>query len=80
MPQETRDLLASVLQLPLAVRAAFAHEILASLDETADANADELWRAEIERRAEDVVAGRAELEDADAVHERLRARLRAMPR
>jgi putative addiction module component (TIGR02574 family) len=79
MPDETRELLTSVLRLPPSVRAHFAHEILASLDDSVDADAEDLWRAEIERRAEDVLAGRAELEDADVVHEQLIARLRAMP-
>jgi len=80
MPQETRQLLTSVLQLPPAVRAEFAREILASLDDGADADADALWSAEIDRRAGEVLAGGVELEDADDVHARLRARLRSMPR
>jgi putative addiction module component (TIGR02574 family) len=80
MSDETLELLTSVLSLPPAVRARFAHEILASLDDRADADAEDLWRAEIERRAEDVLAGRAELVDADIVHEQLTARLRAMSR
>jgi len=78
MPDETGELLTSVLRLPPAVRAHFAHEILASLDDAEDADAAELWRAELERRADDVLAGRAELEDADVVHEQLNARLRTM--
>ena len=80
MPQETRELLTSVLQLPHAVRAHFAHEILASLDGPEDADARELWRTEIQRRAEEVLSGRAQLEDAEVVHEQLAARLRAMSR
>lgn len=80
MPQEIRELLTSVLRLPSAVRAQFAHELLASLDDPADEDAGEAWRAEIERRAEEVLSGRAELEDADVVHERLASRLRAMSR
>lgn len=80
MPQETRHLLTSVLQLSPELRAQFAREILASLDEPADADADELWRAQIERRADEVLSGEAKLEDADAVHQRVAARLRAMSR
>jgi hypothetical protein len=80
MPEETRELLTSVLQLSPAIRVHFAHEILASLDGPADADAGEAWRAEIQRRAEEVLSGRAELEDASMVHEQLAARLRAMPR
>jgi putative addiction module component (TIGR02574 family) len=80
MSRHESELLARVLRLPQPVRAQFAHEILASLDEPADADVDEHWQAEVERRADEVLAGHAELEDADVVHERLAARLRAMPR
>jgi putative addiction module component (TIGR02574 family) len=76
MSRDDTELLASVLRLPQAVRAQFAQEILASLDGSAEADVGELWQAEIERRAEEVFAGRAELEDADAVHARITARLR----
>jgi hypothetical protein len=41
-------------------------------------DAEEHWQAEVERRAEEVLEGRAELEDADLVHERLISRLRAL--
>jgi putative addiction module component (TIGR02574 family) len=80
MSRYENELLASVLRLSQPVRAQFAHEILASLDDPADTEVEEHWRAEVERRADEVLAGHAELEDADVVHERLIARLRAMPR
>jgi len=80
MSHQESELLARVLRLPQPVRAKFAHEILASLDESADMNSQDLWRAEIERRTEEVLAGTADLEDADVVHERLTARLRVMSR
>ncbi|WP_437563287.1 addiction module protein [Sorangium sp. So ce542] len=80
MSQHESDLLAEVLRLPPPVRAQFAHEILASLDGPADTEVEEHWTAEIERRADEVLAGSAELEDADAVHEQLAARLGAIPR
>ena len=80
MSHHENELLASVLRLPQSVRAQFAHEILASLDDPADTEVEERWQAEVERRADEVLAGHAELEDADVVHERLTARLRAMPR
>ncbi len=72
--------MARVLRLPQPVHAKFAHEIRASLDESAEMDSQELWRAEIERRTEDVVGGTADLEDADVVHEQLTARLRVMSR
>jgi hypothetical protein len=58
-------------------RAQLAQEILAGLDGPAEADAGERWKAEIEHRAEEVLAGHAELEDADVVHARITARLRA---
>jgi putative addiction module component (TIGR02574 family) len=80
MSHHESELLARVLRLPQAVRAQFAHEILASLDAPAETDVEEHWQAEVERRADEVLAGRAELEDADVVHERLTAQLRAMSR
>ncbi|MEO5726658.1 MAG: addiction module protein [Byssovorax sp.] len=80
MSHQESELLASILRLPSPVRAQFAHEILASLDDAADMGAQEHWQAEVERRADEVLAGHADLEDADVVHAQLTARLRAMPR
>ena len=80
MSHQESELLASVLRLPQPVHAKFAHEIRASLDESAEMDSQELWRAEIERRTEEVLAGTADLEDADVVHEQLTARLRVMSR
>lgn len=80
MSRDDSELLEHVLQLPQAVRAQFAQEILASLDGPAETGVEERWQAEIEHRAEDVLAGRAELEDVDAVHARITANLRARAR
>lgn len=80
MSRQSSDLLARVLRLPPSVRAQFAQELLASLDDPTETDVEEHWCAEIERRTDEVLAGRAELEDADAVHEHLSARLRNMQR
>lgn len=80
MSHNESELLASILRLPQAVRAQFAHEILASLDDPMEADVEQHWQTEVERRADEVLAGHAELEDANVVHERLTARLRAMSR
>lgn len=78
MSKYERDLLANILKLPDLVRAQFASEILASLDDgQSDADAGERWGAEIERRVDDVLNGTAELIDADVVHADLTMRLRA---
>jgi hypothetical protein len=80
MSHHESELLASVLRLPQSVRAQFAHEILASLDDPAETDVEEHWQAEVKRRADEVLSGLAELEDADVVHEQLTARLRGMAR
>jgi hypothetical protein len=79
MSHQETELPATILRLTVPVRAQFAHEILASLDDTAEAGAGERWLAEVARRADEVLAGTAEMEDADAVHEQLTARLRNLP-
>lgn len=62
MPRGTRELLAEALDLPLDERAKMAAELLESLD-AAEANVEEAWAREIERR---VAAARAgELESTD---------------
>lgn len=45
-----------------------------------DADASALWRTEIERRAVEVIEGRAELEDAELVHQQITERLRSRRR
>ena len=76
MTNQTKQLLAEVLKLPLPERAAFAAEVLASIDGEAEPNADAAWLAEIERRARRVMSGESEgipLEDVAArIEERLR--------
>ena len=76
----------------MAIRPELRHELLALSQEDRHELADELyesliaepldpeweraWSREIEQRVEDIVAGRAELIDADEVHAELRAELR----
>ena len=50
---------AEALKLTLGERAAFAQLLLASLDE--DAEIEEAWAAEVERRIADVESGRVEV-------------------
>ena len=58
-------------------RHALADEIYESLmDEPLDPEWERAWSREIEQRVEDIVAGRVELVDAEAVHAELRAELR----
>lgn len=46
-----------------------------SMDETEDEDLAVVWTTEIERRAREVLAGEAELEDWEDVRARMRARL-----
>lgn len=65
------------LALPLDERAALARDLLVSLDEPADPNAEEAWAEEIGRRAEAVANGTATLVDWDEAEKRITARLKA---
>jgi hypothetical protein len=80
MSHQESELLARSLRLPQPVQSKFPHEILVGLDASAETGSRELRRAEIERRADEVLAGTADLDEADVVHERLTAHLRAMSR
>ncbi len=68
----------ALLSLPVEDRARAAKLLLDSLDEDPDdPEAEALRAAELSRRARAVVDGSAELIDADEVHRRIAARLRA---
>lgn len=76
MGSSDEDVFTEALSLPAGDRARLAKELLASLDQTRDADAAEAWLDEIERRARDVEAGTASLESWAAVRARLAARWR----
>jgi putative addiction module component (TIGR02574 family) len=69
-----KDIFAGAMALPVEKRARLAHELLASLDESADADAAEAWLAEIDRRAREVEEGTAKLEEWSTVRDRLTLR------
>jgi putative addiction module component (TIGR02574 family) len=70
---ELRD---EILALSPDERHELADELYESLvGEPVDAEWERTWSRELERRVEDVVAGRVELVDADEVHAELRAEL-----
>lgn len=66
-----------LLALPREERAALARELIASLDGPADADADESWARDIERRAAEVHDGTARLVDWETAKARISARLEA---
>ena len=62
-------------QLSEAERAELALALIESLDGPAEADVDEAWRVEIERRVAQVERGEVQLIPGDEVFERLRRRL-----
>lgn len=77
--QTANDLLDAVLKLPANDRVRIAREVVRSLGDESNSEAvDDAWRAEIERRVDDILEGRVELVPAREVMEDLRAELRAM--
>lgn len=71
MTPEMKELLDHVLALPAEARAALASQLLESLDEEVDANAEALWAEEIKRRVDDLDAGRVKTVPWEEVRQRL---------
>jgi putative addiction module component (TIGR02574 family) len=68
MNARTKKLLEEVLELPASERALLVAEVDASLDgEDTPEEVGKAWDAELERRIDDVVAGRVKTLDADEV-------------
>lgn len=76
MSQHARHLLDEALRLPLADRAELAAELLASVDGAADADAEQAWTAEIERRALRALRGESVGKDASVALVEIEERLR----
>ena len=67
----------AAMTLPERERAKLAHDLVASLDGTADISAAEAWDTEICRRINDIESGKTELLDADEAIARARTRIRS---
>ena len=68
---------AAALALPVAERAELAHALLRSLDEGPDREeAEDLWWANIERRAREVADGTVEPVDWETVRRQVESQLR----
>jgi len=83
MNARARQLLDELLQLSAEDRALIADELDASLEEDADASPEDVekaWAEEIERRADNVLAGGSRGRSADEVFAGIRARLAARQR
>jgi putative addiction module component (TIGR02574 family) len=63
------------LELSEAERAELAHDLVRSLDGTADASAAGAWDAEILRRLQEIEAGAAKTVDREEFSRRIRERL-----
>lgn len=74
MSRDLKDIAAEVLELPLTARAELASQLLDSLDDLTEAEADQLWADEAERRYEAYKAGEMESVSADELFARLRSR------
>jgi putative addiction module component (TIGR02574 family) len=74
MSRAAEEHIEALLALPEKDRADAAARLLASLDDEADADADDAWRAEIERRVRRTLAGEASYSSWDEVRARLSAR------
>ena len=84
MTAEAKRFAAEILALPTATRAYLAHELLSSFDDRADADADAEaeaeWLAVIDRRSEEIEAGRVQCRPVADVVRDLRAKLDAQRR
>jgi putative addiction module component (TIGR02574 family) len=74
MGRDLKEIAAEALELPLTARAELASQLLDSLDHLTEAEADQLWAEEAERRYAAYRAGEMEAVPADEVFARLRAR------
>jgi putative addiction module component (TIGR02574 family) len=68
---------AEVLALPEQDRAYLARQLIASLDDTVDADAEEQWNEVIDRRSREMAEGRVDARPEEDVMRDIRAKLRA---
>ncbi len=75
MDKNADEVLEQALALPIGDRAALADSLLDSLETSADHDAGERWRAEIEKRISDLDSGRVQTVPWADVEARLRSRI-----
>jgi len=73
-----KDLRREALSLSRAERAGLARELLESLDDTSDPDAEQAWLDEAEQRSASLEAGAVQPEDWAKVRDRISLRLRAI--
>jgi len=62
-----------LIALPVADRAQLAHELILSLDEPKDTDAEKAWDAEIKKRVEEIKSGKANGRPAENILAEIRA-------
>ena len=71
----TAALKQAVLQLPEQERAQLVHVLLDSLDQPSEANVEQLWLQEAERRAAEIDQGKVQLVTAEELETQVQALL-----
>ena len=69
--------MAEVLALPEQDRAFLARQLIASLDDTVDADAETQWQEVIDRRSREIEAGKVSCRPVEEVVQDIRHKLRA---
>ena len=73
----TVEKVAEVLALPEPDRAFLAHQLIASLDATVDANAETQWQEVIDRRSREIEEGKVRCRPVEQAVQDIRAKLHA---
>jgi putative addiction module component (TIGR02574 family) len=73
----TAEKVAEVLALPEQDRAYLAHQLITSLDDTVDADAEAQWNDVIDRRSREMAEGRVDARPEEEVIGAIRAKLHA---
>ncbi|MCL2725777.1 MAG: addiction module protein [Polyangiaceae bacterium] len=76
MNARAKKVLGEALQLPITERADLVHELLTTLDGDVDADAEDAWGEEIDRRVQRVLAGEGVSYPVDEALAHIRANLR----
>jgi hypothetical protein len=71
---------AEVLALPVSDRAFLAHQLIASLDDTVDADAETQWNDVIDRRSREMAAGQVDSRPEEEIIRDIQAKLNAARR
>jgi putative addiction module component (TIGR02574 family) len=68
---------AEMMALPIQDRAYLAHQLIASLDDTVDADAETQWNDVIDRRSREMAEGKVDTRSEEEMMAAIRAKLHA---